>query len=40
MSATNPWDAMRPMLLKLGYTNEEIDELTIGELEEILEQDT
>ena len=40
MSTTNPWDAMRPMLLKIGYSNNEIDELTIAELEEILAQDT
>ena len=38
-TTTNPWDAMTPMLLKLGYTEEQIDELTFAELQEILEQD-
>ena len=39
MNETNPWEVMRPMLLDIGYTNEQIDEMTLGELEEILNQE-
>lgn len=38
-NTTNPWDSMRPMLLKLGYTDDQIDEMTFAELQEILDQE-
>ena len=35
----NPWKEMTPMLKKYGYTEEEIEEMTLAELFEILAQD-
>ena len=35
----NPWEQMTPMLKKYGYTEEQIEEMTLAELYEILEQD-
>ena len=35
----NPWKEMTPMLKKYGYTEEQIEEMTLAELYEILEQD-
>ena len=34
----SPWDVMRPVLKKLGYTDEEIDEMTLAELFELAGQ--
>jgi len=36
---SNPWTEMTPMLKKYGYTEEEIEEMTLAELFEILAQD-
>ena len=36
---SNPWTEMTPMLKKHGYTDEQIEEMTLDELYEILEQD-
>ena len=36
---SNPWIQMTPMLKKYGYTEEQIEEMTLDELHEILEQD-
>ena len=36
---SNPWKEMTPMLKKYGYTEEQIEEMTLAELYEILEQD-
>ena len=36
---SNPWEQMTPMLKKYGYTEEQIEEMTLDELYEILEQD-
>ena len=36
---SNPWTEMTPMLKKCGYTEEQIEELTLSELSEILAQD-
>ena len=36
---SNPWIQMTPMLKKYGYTEEQIEEMTMAELFEILEQD-
>ena len=36
---SNPWIEMTPMLKKYGYTEEQIEEMTLGELIEISEQD-
>ena len=36
---SNPWIEMTPMLKKYGYTEEQIEEMTLAELYEILEQD-
>ena len=35
----NPWKQMEPMLRKYGYTEEQINEMTMAELFEILAQD-
>ena len=35
----NPWKEMTPMLKQYGYTEEQIEEMTLAELYEILEQD-
>ena len=35
----NPWTEMTPMLKKHGYTEEQIEEMTMAELFEILAQD-
>ena len=35
----NPWTQMTPMLKKYGYTEEQIEEMTLDELYEILSQD-
>ena len=35
----NPWKQMEPMLKKYGYTEEQINEMTMEELFEILGQD-
>ena len=35
----NPWKQMTPMLKKYGYTEEQIEEMTLDELFEISEQD-
>jgi len=35
----NPWTEMTPMLKKYGYTEEQIEEMTLAELFEILAQD-
>ena len=35
----NPWTEMTPMLKKYGYTEEQIEEMTLDELYEILSQD-
>ncbi len=34
----SPWDYYRNNLNKLGYTDEEIDEMTLAELSELKEQ--
>ena len=36
---SNPWTQMTPMLKKYGYTEEQINEMTMEELFEILAQD-
>tara|TARA_R110002020_G_scaffold113379_2_gene260795 strand:- start:585 stop:701 length:117 start_codon:yes stop_codon:yes gene_type:complete len=36
---SNPWVKMTPMLKKYGYTEEQIEEMTLDELYEILSQD-
>ena len=36
---SNPWKEMTPMLKKYGYTEEQIEEMTLDELAEILAQD-
>ena len=36
---SNPWKEMTPMLKKYGYTEEQIEEMTLSELSEILAQD-
>ena len=36
---SNPWKQMTPMLKKYGYTEEQIEEMTLNELSEILAQD-
>ena len=36
---SNPWTRLPPMLKKYGYTEEQIEEMTLAELYEILEQD-
>ena len=36
---SNPWKEMTPMLKEYGYTEEQIEEMTLAELYEILEQD-
>ena len=36
---SNPWTEMTPMLKKYGYTEEQIEEMTLAELYEILAQD-
>ena len=36
---SNPWIQMTPMLKKYGYTEEQINEMTMEELFEILAQD-
>ena len=36
---SKPWEQMTPMLKKYGYTEEQIEEMTLDELYEILEQD-
>ena len=36
---SNPWKQMTPMLKKHGYTEEQINEMTLDELYEILAQD-
>jgi len=36
---SNPWKQMTPMLREYGYTEEQINEMTMAELFEILEQD-
>ena len=35
---SNPWKEMTPMLKKYGYTEEQIEEMTLDELYEILSQ--
>ena len=35
----NPWKQMPPMLKQYGYTQEQINEMTMVELFEILSQD-
>ena len=34
----SPWETLRPLLKKLGYTDEQIDEMTLAELYEIAGQ--
>ena len=34
-STNNPWEVMRPQLQELGYTDEQIDEMTLAELFEL-----
>ena len=36
---SNPWTEMTPMLKKYGYTEEQIEKMTLSELSEILAQD-
>ena len=36
---SNPWIQMTHMLKKYGYTEEQIEEMTLNELYEILSQD-
>ena len=36
---SNPWKEMTPMLKEYGYTEEQIEEMTLAELYEILSQD-
>ena len=36
---SNPWTKMTPMLKNYGYTEEQINEMTMDELFEILAQD-
>ena len=36
---SNPWKQMTPMLKRYGYTEEQIEEMTLSELSEILAQD-
>jgi hypothetical protein len=36
---SNPWKQMTPMLKQYGYTQEQINEITMVELFEILAQD-
>jgi hypothetical protein len=36
---SNPWEQMAPMLKMHGYTQEQINEMTMAELFEILAQD-
>ena len=36
---SNPWTRLTPMLKKYGYSEEQIEEITLDELFEILEQD-
>ena len=36
---SNPWTQMKPMLKLHGYTEEQINEMTMAELFEILAQD-
>ena len=36
---SNPWKQMTPMLKKYGYTEEQINEMTMAELFEIISQD-
>ena len=36
---SNLWTEMTPMLKKYGYTEEQIEEMTLAELSEILAQD-
>ena len=36
---SNPWIQMTPMLKKYGYSEEQIEEMTLAELSEILAQD-
>ena len=36
---SNPWEQMTPMLKMRGYTEEQINEMTMVELFEILAQD-
>ena len=36
---SDPWTEMTPMLKKHGYTEEQIEEMTLAELSEILAQD-
>ena len=36
---SNPWTEMTPMLKKYGYTEEQIEEMTMAELFEIKAQD-
>tara|TARA_R110002051_G_scaffold1110_1_gene5604 strand:- start:118 stop:234 length:117 start_codon:yes stop_codon:yes gene_type:complete len=35
---SNPWTKMTPMLIEYGYTEEQINEMTLDELSEILAQ--
>ena len=36
---SNPWTRLTPMLKKYGYTEEQIEEMTMAELFEIIAQD-
>ena len=36
---SNPWKEMKPMLKEYRYTEEQIEEMTLAQLYEILEQD-
>ena len=36
---SNPWKEMTPMLKEYGYTEEQIEEMTMAELFEIIAQD-
>ena len=36
-STNNPWEVMRPKLKEPGYSDEQIDEMTLAELFELCE---
>ena len=36
-STNNPWEIMRPKLKELGYSDEQIDDMTLAELFELCE---
>ena len=37
LKMNNPWEIMRPKLKELGYSDEQIDEMTLAELFELCE---